>query len=1142
MLRTLAITCLLALGLSGLNPAHAARTDVLVVVNDNSIDSPQVGQYYAQQRDIDPANIVHVRVPNQFIVTWNDFRSLRDQILRFGICPTVAANARPASCSDWSAPIYAANDVAALTAATPIRYIVLTRGVPTRMRVDNSTLLHPSEPTSVDNYLRFWLARYFSTDVVLNIQDRANALASSSLSLTDWRTKIRPVSPAQDREYVVGRIDGLDLDSAQALVDRTLQSEGAGLRGKVYSSTDQSYPWRWHFALFDELRSECANDATNYLSFAQNTASGKTPVACSVKLVKGQTTALDEASPGTAASRQPIVDNAVVYFGHLDGQTIDGGFNGMLNWRKNASCSSTLCSTSADPTACRSASTDPFKEIDTRCVGVANGFMGYQFISYSAANFNAWPTGWENTGSLESDAPRIVTNDGADDTTSAFFEKTDEVTAPACYPYSSGGVLDPYTTTCRATEYMALVQSLPTVAINPANPQSYSLVFFSRQTGLFGAIALRPTMSFEFKAPTAGCPTGTTASPAAPATATSCFYNVTNTANVQNSSTWQRFEYTITPPAVAGSAGVARLTLTFNGSTYGSRLGLDAVSFTQVATGTQLVTNGSFTGGHLQTSTGDYAANFLSRLGGIAYWGSLSHHESNGWSFQGTALRALTFLVRGLPLGDAVWLGEGHNSGVFYGDPLYSPTQVRILPLADPDSRISGATSIQAWIKQGTVPQSKQVSLSVCRGADLTKFAGSYAGLTCSASGGWKTMPGTSTVITTASTITFAATTDASVFTQAGDYTLRLQVSSTDPTTLETTTLDDYYPIKYRYSDEETALYSISGRILTRDDEPMPYLNVSVGGQSVYGATDLQGRFVLSPLRPGTYTLTFGSDAGCTYTPINGSSSITITDHSVTQDFQCADTGGRVLGTVADSTGKPIPEAWIDLTSSTGYGYAYSNANGHFQSTSLANGTYTVTAYRDGWMIPSQTVTVQGQRVVLNLTGSTTAPRVFGYVRDTQGQLVPGAYLYGNNSSGASAYAITNRDGYFESGVPSAGSYDLTIDAEGFATKTQQVPTDVSTTVTLQAVGRNTVSGYVSKIRGKPAVDYRVWLIDDARLVAETRTSGAGYYQFEQLPNGTYTIMVNRPDFDESFVGRTSVTVSNSNVINVDFVDDWWEY
>ena len=63
--------------------AHALRDDVLVIVNDNSTDSPQVGAYYAQQRGIDPANIVHVNVPSSYFISWDDFRRLRDQLIRF---------------------------------------------------------------------------------------------------------------------------------------------------------------------------------------------------------------------------------------------------------------------------------------------------------------------------------------------------------------------------------------------------------------------------------------------------------------------------------------------------------------------------------------------------------------------------------------------------------------------------------------------------------------------------------------------------------------------------------------------------------------------------------------------------------------------------------------------------------------------------------------------------------------------------------------------------------------------------------------------------------------------------------------------------------------------------------------------------
>src|SRR5262249_35789077 len=85
--------------------AEALRSDVLVVVNDNSTESIELGNYYAQRRGIDPSRIVHVRMPVRFYIDWTTFKKLRDQILRLGLCPTVPAGQRPAACSDVMLPM-----------------------------------------------------------------------------------------------------------------------------------------------------------------------------------------------------------------------------------------------------------------------------------------------------------------------------------------------------------------------------------------------------------------------------------------------------------------------------------------------------------------------------------------------------------------------------------------------------------------------------------------------------------------------------------------------------------------------------------------------------------------------------------------------------------------------------------------------------------------------------------------------------------------------------------------------------------------------------------------------------------------------------------------------------------------------------
>jgi len=223
--RLVTATLLLAFAL----PAYALRDDVLVVVNDNSLDSPQVGAYYAQQRGIDPDNIVHVRMPAGYFIGWDDFRRLRDQLIGFMQQHTLDdPTLEPVVCTDGEPPYYCPASMDQLRQHTRIRYLVTTRGVPTRMTVDGSTLFSPNTPTSVDNYLKYWLINYFADDVPLAFTEREVAFG-------DGRG-MRTVAPATDRELIVGRIDGLNLASARALVDRALAVEARGTDQPSFSA------------------------------------------------------------------------------------------------------------------------------------------------------------------------------------------------------------------------------------------------------------------------------------------------------------------------------------------------------------------------------------------------------------------------------------------------------------------------------------------------------------------------------------------------------------------------------------------------------------------------------------------------------------------------------------------------------------------------------------------------------------------------------------------------------------------------------------------------------------------------------------------------------------------------------------------
>ena len=199
--------------------------------------------------------------------------------------------------------------------------------------------------------------------------------------------------------------------------------------------------WRYALGLWGEDRPECAD----YLNVSGRLAEGKAPAHCRVQFnddsdPAAQTTqGIAYPAPGNAASRQPNPVDALGYQGWLDGQQTVGSFAALLNWRKDEQCTVTLCADAVDPAACRAASTDSLRELNTDCVGVADGFMGYNHSSYPLSYLTVWPTGWNTAGSGDVDQlafPEVRSDSGFDDSFSLWFRNTDQVADPRCYAAS----------------------------------------------------------------------------------------------------------------------------------------------------------------------------------------------------------------------------------------------------------------------------------------------------------------------------------------------------------------------------------------------------------------------------------------------------------------------------------------------------------------------------------------------------------------------------------------------------------------------------------------------------------------------------------------------------------------------------------
>ena len=61
------------------------------------------------------------------------------------------------------------------------------------------------------------------------------------------------------------------------------------------------------------------------------------------------------------------------------------------------------------------------------------------------------------------------------------------------------------------------------------------------------------------------------------------------------------------------------------------------------------------------------------------------------------------------------------------------------------------------------------------------------------------------------------------------------------------------------------------------------------------------------------------------------------------------------------------------------------------------------------------------------------APSVSGVVRDSSGQVVPGAVIVARDASGAEQQAVTASDGRFTFAIPAAGEVTLVVRANGFS-------------------------------------------------------------------------------------------------------------
>jgi hypothetical protein len=283
--------------------------------------------------------------------------------------------------------------------------------------------------------------------------------------------------------------------------------------------------------------------------------------------------------------------------------------------------------------------------------------------------------------------PEVRTDSGYGDAFGLWFRNPDQVAEPRCFAASNFSVAP--SVPCLDERRLVLTQKIALAArgLDASNPPSYRVSFRYKTGSLTKTTSLRVRFFVhETGAGSAQIAYG----PADVATLT------------PGDSDWTLAEAQFQlDPALHSGISYDGIKLSIEtADAYAGELGLDAVSVQEVGASVELAVNGSFSEGHRQVAAGDHAANFLSRLGGTAFWGSVSHHQSGGCAFCFNGLESLIYFLRGLPLGDAVWFNAVNNSGILYGDPLYAPVAVRLNPVNATDT-VSGVVELHGSTVNG---------------------------------------------------------------------------------------------------------------------------------------------------------------------------------------------------------------------------------------------------------------------------------------------------------------------------------------------------------------------------------------------------------------------------------------------------------
>jgi len=458
---------------------------------------------------------------------------------------------------------------------------------------------------------------------------------------------------------------------------------------------------------------------------------------------------------------------------------------------------------------------------------------------------------------------------------------------------------------------------------------------------------------------------------------------------------------------------------------------------------------------------------------------SVNGSPITGISLNGTALAYTTQTIKGIQY--AIFPAAAGSYQVSYGPDVFPPTitSVSVAP-----------TSTNAVITWTTNESSTSVVSYGTNSSNLTQ-TGSAAGLVVSHS---VTLTGLSP-----------------------NTTYFYRVSSADAANNQATS-----PATGSSPSSFTTLaLSISGAVSPNGAS----VSIAVAGPlNTATSTNGSGSYNVPGLPAGTYTVT-PSKTGYTFTPPNQSVTLTNADATAVNFAAQAVTISGTVSPLANGAGATLALAGPMTGSAT------ADASGNYSFTGIADGVYTVTPSKSGFIFTptNQTVTI---------SGGTSSTGVNFTIQPIPTYMVSGTIAGGTSaivSLSGSATNSVSADGsgnYSFTGLLN-GNYTVTATKSGF---TMNPPSQSVTVNSANIAGINFTATAIPtySISGTIAGGGGATLALSGAATQSTTADGSGNYAFSGLFNGQYTVTPTKAGFTISPPNQV-VTLTTANMTGVNF-------